>query len=428
MKKILVIQVAALGYDFAKNNGLDTIGGCGVMPMKAVFPAVTCTAQATLRTAAAPGEHGMVANGLWDATLQRPSFWEQSCKLISGPRIWDAYRMAGGTVGMTFFQQSLGENVDALLSPAPIHKHGGGMIMGCYSKPDGLIENLTRAAGRAFRLSDYWGPLASARGSDWIADAITAYLADTSCPSLLFTYLPALDYDLQRHGPNHPKSVKALIAVKAELEKLCSAARRNGYEIVVFGDYAITPVTKPAVFPNRALREAGFFKTRSVAGMAYPDFYQSRAFAVCDHQIAMVQCTDPAAVPEVADCLQKLPGVGDVIDSVEQAALNVRNPRTGSLLLVAEAGTWFAYPWWSQPREAPDFAAHVDIHNKPGYDPCELFFAVNPFHVSQNAARIRGTHGRASGEGLDTAFASTLNLDHSSLLAMAKSLAGQLLS
>ena len=36
--------------------------------------------------------------------------------------------------------------------------------------------------------------------------------------------------------------------------------------------------------------------------------------------------------------------------------------------------------------EAPDFAGHVDIHNKPGYDPKELFFF--------NRGEVRGTHGR----------------------------------
>ena len=37
-------------------------------------------------------------------------------------------------------------------------------------------------------------------------------------------------------------------------------------------------------------------------------------------------------------------------------------------------------------REAPDFASHVDIHNKPGYDPKELFFF--------NKGVVKGTHGR----------------------------------
>ncbi|MCA9312531.1 MAG: hypothetical protein KDA21_15055, partial [Phycisphaerales bacterium] len=31
------------------------------------------------------------------------------------------------------------------------------------------------------------------------------------------------------------------------------------------------------------------------------------------------------------------------------------------------------YDYWLDDRCAPDFARTVDIHRKPGYDPCELF-------------------------------------------------------
>ena len=34
---------------------------------------------------------------------------------------------------------------------------------------------------------------------------------------------------------------------------------------------------------------------------------------------------------------------------------------------------WFAYGWWTDDARAPDYARTVDIHRKPGYDPCELF-------------------------------------------------------
>ena len=46
----------------------------------------------------------------------------------------------------------------------------------------------------------------------------------------------------------------------------------------------------------------------------------------------------------------------------------------------------------------------MDIHNKPGFDPCELFFGFPPPHVSQKTEKIRGTHGR-SGPGHEIAVA-----------------------
>ena len=88
--------------------------------------------------------------------------------------------------------------------------------------------------------------------------------------------------------------------------------------------------------------------------------------------------------------------------------------------LLAAPGRWFAYPWWTQKGQAPDFAAHVDIHNKPGYDPCELFFGWPPPSVSQDTSRIRGSHGGV-GPGREIAWASTLPLGEvGTLLELAK--------
>ncbi|MCL1919711.1 MAG: alkaline phosphatase family protein [Kiritimatiellaeota bacterium] len=409
MRKILIVQVAGLGYDFATACGAAELGGCAVRPMQPVFPALTCTAQATLRTGLAPAQHGIVANGFFDTTLRKPMFWEQSARLVHGGRFWEAFRARGGTAGMAFFQQSLGEAVDFLVSPAPIHTHGGGMIMGCYSRPADLHSRLSRHARRPFRLHHYWGPLASVKSSEWIADAIAGFLSDPDAPDLLITYLPGLDYDLQRFGPGHPKARAAMACVQGELARLAAAARANGFEIVIFGDYAITPVTRGAVFPNRALREAGLLAVRDVRGMRYPDFYGSAAYALPDHQVAMVHCLDPAAGADTARVLGALPGVGRVMGKAAQEAAGIAHLRAGDLLLVAEPGAWFAYPWWADAREAPDYAAHVDIHNKPGFDPCELFFGRNPFHVSMDTAKVRGTHGLA-GEGCAAAFAASAPL------------------
>jgi hypothetical protein len=418
MKRLLLIQTAGLGYDFATRNAVREIGGCALRPMQAVFPALTCTAQATLRTGLPPARHGLPANGFFDAVLRKPWFWEQSSALVQGPRIWEAFRDRGGTVALAFFQQSLGECVDQIVSPAPIHTHGGGMLMGCYSKPDDLYARLSRKVGRPFRLRHYWGPLASVKGSEWIADAVAGLLAENDAPDLCLTYLPGLDYDLQRFGPQHPKSVKALGVVRRELERLFAAARANGYEAVAFGDYAITEVTQGAVFPNRALREAGLFAVRRVGGMSYPDFHQSAAYALPDHQIAMVTCFDSAALPRVAEVLRALDGVARVLGPEQQASCGVGHPRSGDLLLVAQPGRWFAYPWWQDAREAPDYARHVDIHNKPGYDPCELFFGRTPFSVSLDTAQVKGTHGLACA-GCETALLSTLPLKSESLSELA---------
>ena len=153
MKKCTVMA-AGLGYRLLERNGMLEMAGLKFASAPSVFPAVTCVAQATLRTGLAPEAHGMVSNGYWLDDLRKPVFWEQSSRLVKGERTWSRKS------GVFFFQQSLGEDVDLVVSPAPIHKHGGGMVMSCYTKPTGLADVLVRLCGK-FPLWRYWGPLAS---------------------------------------------------------------------------------------------------------------------------------------------------------------------------------------------------------------------------------------------------------------------------
>lgn len=391
-RKLLVVQVAALGHDFLLRHAAAQWLGLSFEPLESEFPALTCTAQATFRTAAGPGSHGVTANGYFDRTLRKPFFWEQSAGLVNGPRIWDDFRRSGGSVGILFWQQSLGENADLVLSPAPIHKHHGGMIEDCYSQPAGLYRDLCAEIGHPFKLRHYWGPLASAASSEWIALATCHVLRNPAlAPDLLLTYLPVLDYDLQRFGPGDRRAAAAFTQLQVQLKTVLDTARACNYELVVFGDYAIGPVREGAVLPNLALRDAGLLVTRSVGAMRYPDLYRSAAFALVDHEIAHVHLLDPAEAPRATEVLKNLRGVGRVLGTGASAG-----PGRGAaeITLVAADGFWFAYPWWRDGAEAPEYASHVDIHSKPGYDPCELFFGWPPGSVSRKVERVRGSHGR----------------------------------
>ena len=402
-KKLLVIQVAALSHHLE-------LEGLASGFMQSVFPALTCTVQASFRTAAPPSKHGMVANGLYYRALNRPMFWEQSAGLVHGPRIWNDFRSRGKTVGVLFWQQSLGENADIILSPAPIHKHGGGMIQGCYAKPPGLYEKLSKRIGKPFKLQQYWGPLASWKVGDWIVAATRAILEDPElAPDLCLTYLPTMDYDLQRKNPAGNRACRrSREKADHQLAGLVRSAMEREYEVVIYGDYHIAPVNG-AVLPNLALRSAGLMKVRSVKGMAYPDFYAGKAFAVVDHEIAHVYISNMDDAPRVKETLSGLSGVDKVLDRAAMAEMHVNHENSGELLMVAEPGKWFAYPWWAEKHGAPDFAGHVDIHNKPGYDPCELFFGWPPGTVSQNTGRIRGSHGR-TGTGREVMWAASFSI------------------
>ncbi|MFH1499641.1 MAG: nucleotide pyrophosphatase/phosphodiesterase family protein [Verrucomicrobiota bacterium] len=408
-KKLLLIQVAALGHDFLQNHlSGGTWQGLTFHPLEPIFPAVTCAAQASFRTAAPPSKHGMVSNGVFLRDLRKAAFWEQSAALVSGERIWESFRHSGKSVALLFWQQSLGEKVDYLVSPAPIHKHHGGMIQDCYSRPAELYARLRKTSGGKFKLQHYWGPFTSLKGTQWIALATRTLLeAPDLAPDLCLTYLPHLDYSLQKYGPDHPRSKKALTELLAELESLLTAAGNCGYQVLIFGDYAIGPVSQ-AAFPNKILREAGFLTVRTVGGHWYPDLYRSRAFAMVDHEMAHVYIPEPADLEPVREALKDQPGIGQVLNRSEQENFAVAHPRSGELLLIASPGCWLAYPWWDGKRQAPDYARHVDIHQKPGYDPCELFFGWSG--VSQDASRIRGSHGRPGPDRL-SCWAATFDLD-----------------
>ena len=60
-----------------------------------------------------------------------------------------------------------------------------------------------------------------------------------------------------------------------------------------------------------------------------------------------------------------------------------------------EDGRWWESDWWHDDRLAPTFAHTVDIHNKPGYDPVELFLDAETKRTPLDATLVRGSHGVA---------------------------------
>ena len=176
-----------------------------------------------------------------------------------------------------------------------------------------------------------------------------------------------------------------------QVERLVALCEKRGCALSVTGDYEITPVTLSPVRPNVTLRQAGLFRTRSVAGMAYPDFYQSTAFALCDHEFCILHGPDS----DKARDLLLATGDYELPDASTFQPFNSSTLQPTRTILLAKRGGWCEYKWWTDNREAPDFASHVDIHNKPGYDPAELFLFCR--------GTVRGTHGRPC----EVAFAAT---------------------
>jgi predicted AlkP superfamily pyrophosphatase or phosphodiesterase len=342
-------------------------------PLGTVLPAVTCSAQSTFLTGLMPREHGIVGNGWYFRELGEVLLWRQHNKLVHGEKVWETARRQrpGFTAANVCWWYAMGASTDLTVTPRPIYHADGRKSPDCYTRPPALHDELTRALGD-FPLFQYWGPTAAIASTRWIVEASRRILRDHA-PDLQLVYLPHLDYDLQRFGPDSPQAVAAARAVDAAVAPLLDDAAERGTTVVALSEYGITPAARP-VDVNRALRCAGLLQVYTQAGMEYLDPWASRAFAVADHQVAHVYVADDADLARVRAVLAELPGVDLVLDRDAQAAYQLDHPRAGELVAVAEPDAWFTYYYWLDDAAAPDFARGVEIHRKPGYDPAELFF------------------------------------------------------
>jgi predicted AlkP superfamily pyrophosphatase or phosphodiesterase len=336
-----------------------------------VFPAVTCSAQASFLTGRYPISHGIVANGWYFRRLDEVLFWRQSRFLIDGDTVLDELARAGKRAANLFgwFNWNCGAEIS--VTPKPSYPADGRKIPGIHTEPAELRASLERDLGE-FPLFDFWGPRAGIRSTEWIANCAKRII-ESDKPDLVFAYLPHLDYDHQRYGPDDPRSLAAIGELDRVAGDLCDFAAERGYDILGFSEYGLTEVRRP-IYLNRILRRAGFLRVREDPHVGeLPLFGTSRAFAVCDHQAAHIYVGNAADLPAVKELLEATDGVDGVLDRKSKRDLGVDHQNSGDLIAVSEPDCWFAYNYWLDDALAPDFARTVDIHRKPGYDPAELF-------------------------------------------------------
>jgi len=375
-KPLVILNVVGLTHDLLgpSTPHLNRLAAEGFSrPLGAVLPAVTCSAQSTILTGTLPREHGIVANGWYFRDLSEVWLWRQSNRLVRGERIYDAAkkRDSAYTTANMFWWYNMYAAVEYSMTPRPSYPADGRKIMDSYSQPASLRDELQARLG-VFPLFKFWGPGADITSSRWIADASVEVL-ERFRPTLLLVYLPHLDYNLQRLGPNDPRTADDLRLIDAEAGKVIQAARSTGYDVIALSEYAITPVSRP-VHINRVLRQHGYLTVRrEPLGWESLDFGASRAFAVADHQVAHIYVQRPDDIRGIKRILSNLDGVDGVFDRSEQRQFGLDHERSGELVAVAAPEAWFTYYFWLDDRLAPDFARTVDIHRKPGYDPVELF-------------------------------------------------------
>ncbi len=423
-QRLCVIDCPGLSHDLL--NAVPSQSSLGrwlarqrIVSLTPTFPAVTSSVQASLTTGVDPSVHGIIANGI--ATFRSPedqalvdtanfadyrrdvSFWEQSNQFLMTPRFWqDHTGRAKIKTALLFFQNSMPgfhgspkPAADIVITPKPDHGPDGKLTSLCWSNPPSLVPELFKELG-PFPLMNYWGPLAGLPASQWIARA-AARVWQSQKPDLQLTYIPHLDYDLQRFGPSSPQARQAVIDLSAAIEPLVDAILADAGQLVLLSEYAMHDVTHFAQ-PNRLLADAGLLTTRASEDGHLVDYRASAAFAMVDHQIAHIYTRNAKATEDATRILKAIDGV-TILSADDLKKMGLAHRRSGDLALIAPENGWFDYRWWARPGDAPSFAKTVDIHRKPGYDAAELFFDPSTKGVSQNPALVHGSHGRVSDSG-----------------------------
>ena len=298
MKRTLVLDVVGLTPELIGTHTpeLSRLREQGALrPLATVTPALTCSVQSTFVTGVLPRDHGIVGNGWYFRDLSQVFLWRQSNHLVGGEKLWDAARRRDPafTVAKLFFWYNMYSSADISVTPRPMYTADGRKIPDVYTEPPELRDSLSRSLG-TFPLFDFWGPRAGIASSRWIAQAARRVIEERD-PTLTLVYLPHLDYDLQRFGPNHERARTAAAEIDAVVGELLELARRRGMRSVVLSEYGITEVSS-VIHPNRELRKAGLVRVREELGREQLDPGASEAFAVADHQIAHVYVRDPGDV------------------------------------------------------------------------------------------------------------------------------------
>ncbi|WP_135305199.1 alkaline phosphatase family protein [Haloarcula amylovorans] len=401
--RVIVLDVVGLQQDHLGNGNTPNIttlleGGLSA-DLQPPMPAVTVPAQTTLATGQSPATHGDIANGEYDRETDTVAFWERD--RADRTRLWEAASEAGFTTGALFFQHLIGTTADVAVTPSPIEDEDNNLLeMNCWTNPDGFYDDLEAEYGH-FPLHHYWGPGANEQGSEWILTAARETI-ERYDPDLLWVYVPHLDYDGQRYGPGTPEFTDALETVDRLvgefLDFLREDSRWDETAVNIVSEYGFHSVDTP-VFPNRALRDAGLLSVDSTDDHGDEvNIPQSQAFAMVDHQVAHVY-VEPDALPAARRALKNLDGIASVLEAEGKEQHNLDHPNAGDLVLIAEPAAWFQYYWWTDQENAPTYATDMDIHAKPGYDPCELFFGDTGL-ASLDPSKVRGSHGRVDDDSV----------------------------
>ena len=83
---------------------------------------------------------------------------------------------------------------------------------------------------------------------------------------LSLVYLPHLDYDLQRHGPDSPQAEIAIQELDRLAGELLDFYKARNVRVVILSEYGLTPARR-VIYPNRALRLKGWLNIKKSSAL-----------------------------------------------------------------------------------------------------------------------------------------------------------------
>src|SRR5205807_8117978 len=164
----------------------------------------------TYLTGATASGHGIVGNGWYDRNLAEVQFWKQSNHLVGGKKLWEELRERDPsfTCAKLFWWYNMYSTADYSITPRPMYPADGRKVFDIYAFPFSIRAEIKKDLGD-FPFATFWGPAAGIQTPQGAPDAASRWIAESAKwienrhqPTLSLIYLPHLDYNLQRYGPD----------------------------------------------------------------------------------------------------------------------------------------------------------------------------------------------------------------------------------
>ena len=322
-----------------------------------VLPAVTCSVQSTFLTGAAArrARHRRQRlvlprprRGLAVAPAQRAGRRRED--LGGGP---PAHARLHGRQPLLVVRDGRDDRIT--VTPRPVYHADGRKSPDCYTCPPSLHDDLTASSARS-RCSASGARAGSRRRGGSARRPQRVFARDR--PDLTLVYLPHLDYDLQRFGPDGPQAAAA--AARARRGRRRPARRRpaRGATVVVLSEYGITAVVAARRHQPAAARAPGCSTCTPRPGWSTSTRGRRAPSPSPTTRSPTSTYATPPTCPPCATLLRRPARRrrGPRRDGKARAGLD--HPRAASSSLVAEPDAWFTYYYWLDDDRAPGLRPH----------------------------------------------------------------------